>query len=306
MRALPIPAAIARAPFTTAQARAAGLDDDALRGRRFRRLFRGVYVLAGDVEYVTWLQAALLVLPGDAVISHTTALRLYGMRIGDAWPLHLSTRASTHTRLKGIVMHRRRGHMTTHTVHGLPVTSPERTLIDIATKVSFVERVQAIEWMINSRLTDFDTVLARAEAWHLDGVQRTRRTLTWVRDGVESPMESLVRLMIVFARLPEPLCNQNIRDSSGRFLARGDLVYGQYKIVAEYDGWHHERDGRQRQHDLVRREALEAAGWKVIVITSQDLKDKRAVVNRVHAALVARGYTGQPPRFNATWNSWFH
>ncbi len=277
-----------------------------MRGRRFRRLFRGVYVQADrDVPFAQWVAGALLVLPKDCVASHVTALRLYGMGVGPQWPLHFSTRTTTHTRLKGLVVHRRLGQLTAHTVHDLPVTSPERTLIDIATKVGFVELVQAAEWMIHAELTTLDDLAQRAQDWHLDGVRRMRRTIAWVREGAESPMESLVRLMIVFARLPEPACNLDIRDASERFIARGDLVYVQFKIVVEYDGWHHERDGRQRQRDLVRREALEAAGWRLIVVTSQDLKDKCAVVHRVHAALVARGYAGRAPHFNATWQLWF-
>lgn len=301
-----IPTVLSGAPFTTASARSAGVTDDVLRGQRFRRLFRGVYVLAEmEVEFVTWVRAALLVLPKDAVVSHVSALRLYGFDVGNRWPLHFSTRTSTHTRQRGITTHRRLGNLTPHHVRGLPVTSPDRTLIDIATKVRFVELVQAIEWMIHAKLTSLDMVASRAESWHLDGVRRVRRVLAWVREGAESPMETVLRLMIVFARLPEPLCNVDIRDSSGRFLARGDLVYVQFLVVVEYDGWQHERDGRQRQRDLVRREALEASGWRVIVVTSEDLKSKTTVVRRVHDALIARGYDGRPPQFNAMWQSWF-
>ena len=43
----------------------------------------------------------------------------------------------------------------------------------------------------------------------------------------------------------------------------------------------------------------------VIVVTSADMKDKREVVNRVHAALVLRGYAGPAPAFNIMWTRWF-
>jgi hypothetical protein len=303
---LAIPPWLSDGPFRVADAREAGLSEDVLRGSRFRRLLRGVYVRADrELDLLTWLRAALLVLPADAVVSHVTALHLYGLDLGPPWPLHFSTNGPTHTRHKGLRLHRRKGRLAPHERDGIPVTGPDRTLVDIATKVGFVERVQAIEWMLHRRLTTIDQLAAYAHARHLDGVRRVRRMIPVVREGVESPLETVVRLMIVFARLPEPECNVEIRTAGGRFVARGDLVLARWKVLVEYDGWQHERDGRQRQRDRERREQLEAEGWRVIVVTAEDLKNKREVVLRVHAALVQRGYTGPNPVFSIMWTRWF-
>lgn len=46
-------------------------------------------------------------------------------------------------------------------------------------------------------------------------------------------------------------------------------------------------------------------GWTVIVVLVEDLKDKRSVVHRVHEAMVAHGYAGPAPHFNAMWTKWF-
>jgi len=204
--------------------------------------------------------AALLVLPADAVASHLTALRIYGLDIGRDSSLHFSTNGSTHTRLKGVRVHRRCAQIGSRIRSGVVVTEPDRTLVDIATKVSFVELIQAADWMIHNKLTTLDSLTGYAMARHLDGVRRMRRALAYVREGSESPMETLIRLMIVFARLAEPACNQNIVDRDGRSLARGDLVYSKWKVLVEYDGIHHERDPWQRQKDRERREVLEAEG----------------------------------------------
>ena len=293
-------------PFTRAEAHRAGITDSMLRHRRFRPLFRGVYILASvELSMRIWCLAALRVAPADAVVSHLTALRLYGLEVGGPWPLHLSTRTTTHSRQRGIRTHQRKRRVESVVLGGMPVTSPERTLVDIATKVGLVQLVQACDWMIHRGHTTAERLAAFADTSHLDGVRRLRRVLGHVRSGAESPMETLVRLMIVFSRLPEPACNIDIVDSIGRFLARGDLVYSELKVLIEYDGWQHERDARQRQRDLVRREQLEAAGWRVIVITIADLTDKRAVIHRIHRALVDRGYAGRPPHFSVMWERWF-
>jgi very-short-patch-repair endonuclease len=293
-------------PLTVAQARALGITADVLRGPFYRRLFRGVY-LAVHVEltFRVWLQAVLLVVPADAVFSHLTALRIYGFAAREDGAFHVSTRTTTHSRHAGVTTHRRLARIPQRRCSGVPVTDPDRTIVDVATKVSWVELIQAAEFMIYEGLTTLDGLVEFAISQHLDGVLRTRRALVLIREGVESPMETLVRLMIVFARLPEPECNVNIRDAMGRFVARGDLVYTDLRVVVEYDGWYHERTAEQRRRDITRRERLEAAGWRVIVITSGDLEDKREIVHRVHRALIQRGYVGRAPILNTMWDTWF-
>ena len=301
-----IPRSLATGPFTVAQARAAGITADTLRGPSYRRLFRGVYIAAHvELTFWVWLHAVLLVAPADAVLSHVTALRVYGLAVRGDGSFHVSTRTTTHSRHAGITTHRRLGRIPHGRRSHLPVTSPDRTIVDIATKVTWIELIQTAEFMIHQGFTTLDRLAEFALTQHLDGVLRTRRALSLIREGVESPMETLLRLMIVFARLPEPACNVDIRDAAGQFVARGDLVYAAFCVVVEYDGWYHERTAEQRRRDISRRERLEGCGWRVIVITSGDLGDKREIVQRVHRALSQRGYTGRAPSLNTMWDQWF-
>lgn len=294
-------------PFTREQALAAGITDAMLRRRnRFRPLLRGVYVDVTDEPHLSvWLMAALLVSPPGSVISHLTALRWYGYELRALLPLHVSTRARTHSRQKDITTHRRNDRIESHERRGIPVTQPERTLVDLAYDVTVPELIQAIEWMMHRGLTTFDRLAAFALEHRLRGVRRVRAVMGFVRWGSESPMETRVRLMIRFAHLPEPTPNVVLRDDHDLFLARGDLVYERWKVLVEYDGLHHERDPRQRQRDIGRRERLERAGWRVIVITSADLRVPIQIVKRVHQALADRGYPGQSPVFSITWHQWF-
>jgi hypothetical protein len=294
-------------PFTREQALAAGVTDAMLRGRtRYRRLLRGVYIGAKvEVTLAQWLMAALIVAPRGSVVSHVTALRWYGYELGSVLPLHLSSRSAALSRQKELRTHRRRDRIGSRTVRGVPVTVPERTLIDLAYDVTVPELIQAIEWMMHRGLTTIDLLTAYAIEHHLRGVRRVRDVIGFVRDGSESPMETRVRLMIRFAHLPDPTPNVVLHDEHGLFLARGDLVYARWMVLVEYDGWHHERNARQRQRDIGRRERLERAGWTVIVVTSHDLAAPRAIVNRVHQALMRRGYAGPGPVFSITWDAWF-
>jgi hypothetical protein len=301
-----IPPALCDGPFRSATAVREGLPRTALRGHRFRRLFRDVYVFrAAVLSFTAWLHAARLVLPDDAVVSHSSAVRLYGFEPRDRSTLEFSTNTNAITRHASIRLHRRQGRLTPYVIDELPVTGPDRTFVDAATCLTFTELVQFGDWLLHHGHTTLDRLLTYAIERHLHGVRRARRALRFVREGVESPRETSVRLQLVFARLPEPECNVDILDATGRFLARGDMVYRRWKVLVEYDGWHHERDARQRQRDIGRRERLELNGWTVVVVTIGDFAHPREIAWRVYTALKAKGYAGQRPVTSVIWTRWF-
>lgn len=302
------PAALRGTPVTTREAAHHGVGRGSLAGPGWQQLFRGVFVTADtEVDVLMWLRAALRVLPPGTIISHTSAMRLYGLhpRTGRHSGWEFSTNGSVPTRLKDVRLHRRQRLLRPDCVDDLPVTGPERTFVDCALPLSFVELVQLGDHLVHTGRTTVDRLVEFALTQHLHGVRRARRTVAFVRSGVESPLETTVRLMLVLARLPEPECNAVILDRLGGFLARGDLVYRDHQILVEYDGWHHERDAGQRVRDISRRERLEADGWRVIVVTAGDLSHPREIVGRVHRALTSRGYTGPSPVMSTMWTAWF-
>lgn len=288
------------------EARRRGVGRGTLNGPQLRRVFRGVYVAADAPTTLRMLvEAALLQLPADAVASHSTAMRLRGIQTRHSVPLEFSTNSGSASTIPGIVVHRRRGRLTSYDLDGLPVTGPDRTFVDCAHRRPLPEVIQLGDHLLHTGQTDLATLTAYAMARHLHGVKRARRLLRHVRERVESPAETLVRLLLVWSYLPAPECNVDVLDADGRFVARGDLVLRRWHVVVEYDGWYHERDGRQRQRDILRRERLESLGWRVVVVTAEDLKRPESVPWRVHAALVQAGYVGGPPRTSIMWRTWF-
>ncbi|WP_370619025.1 DUF559 domain-containing protein [Mumia qirimensis] len=302
----PIPVVLREGPFTTATARAVGFRPQDLQGKRFRQLFRGVYVVTDlPMTFELLLRAALLLLPDDTIASHLTALRLWGLDVRRPLPLHFSTNTTAQVRRDGIRLHRRRGRLRAYVRERIACTGPDRTYVDCATIVNLVELVQAAEHLVHVGHTTPATLRTYLEQCHIDGVVRARRAFAYVRERAESPMETLVRLALVFARLPDPDCNPDLFDTGGRFVARGDLVYWRYLVIVEYDGAWHERSKKQRARDRTRREALEKLGWTIIVVLEDDLANKKAIVWRVYGALRDNGYDGPRPHFNAMWTRWF-
>lgn len=75
---------------------------------------------------------------------------------------------------------------------------------------------------------------------------------------------------------------------------RVDFLWPDHRVVVEYDGWIDHPLGNDR--DRRRRERLEALGYVVIVVRSDDLKDPDALAARVQLALTRQarelGLTG--------------
>jgi very-short-patch-repair endonuclease len=301
----PVPARLRTRPFTCAEASAYGVTAQMLRGKRFRRMLHGVYT-AVDVDLTPrmWAYAALLVLPQGSAIARTTALWLWGVEVGQPLPIHATGPHPNPVRHAGLRWHRRRRPVSLCRRDGLAVTTPELSFIESCLELGFVDRVIAGDWLLrlgHITLTELSTAVATSAA---HGVKRARRALAYVRERVDSPRETVLRLMLVLARLPEPQPNLRIGDRVD-FIARPDLVYVAYRVVVEYDGQHHWATEGQRERDIARREALEAAGWRVVVITRTGMRQPRDVAWRVYRALREGGYDGPQPRFDAVWMRWF-
>lgn len=293
-------------PFTLDSARPFGLTRKALGSRQFHRLFHGVYVRACvEMTLFSWIAAARLLLPVDAALSHVTAMWWHGVEIGSWWPLQFSTNSATRSKQNGIVVHRRRGKLSPRWYGQVLALGVDRTYVDCATQYTVTQLVQAGDALIHLRKTTREGLIEYANGVHIDGVRKARLALTFVCEGVESPMETLVRLMLIFARLPKPAPNKRIYDEFGRFVARCDLVYEAYQVIVEYDGMWHRKSRRKRRADRGRIAALEALGWTVIVLTAEDMGETRAIVRRVYRELVKNGYDGPSPHLNIMWQKWF-
>lgn len=316
-------------PFTREQAFTAGITAKQLEGPRFERIFRGVYIETGlktrshttngaqrqsqtlanpshgiypGHSLHTRAAAALLLAPPDALISHTTALAIYGLDLPGKRCIHVSTNEGWVTRVDGIKGHRRIYDISRRHLAGLSITGPERTLVDVASIRSLPWVVAAGDFLLQKRLTKTDLLSEYAQLRHLHGVQRLREAMKWIRHGAESPMESVTRLLIQMAGLPEPATQFEVFDQR-TFVARVDLAYISWKIAIEYDGKWHERSSEQRAYDRDRREKLERLGWHVVTIYESDLDEVTKVPLRVFEALRSRSYRGASPTFGATWRT---
>lgn len=162
-------------------------------------------------------------------------------------------------------------------IAGVRVTTALRTALDLARFLPRARAVVAVDRLLHLGLVDgpdlAELVDQRAGC---RGRPAARRVIGLMDPGAESPQETLMRLAWIGAGRPRPACNLVVRDRSGRFVGRVDLIDQAHGVVGEYDGALH-ADGARRSRDAARQEELEDLGCVVVRATSVDIdQDGRA------------------------------
>jgi very-short-patch-repair endonuclease len=127
-----------------------------------------------------------------------------------------------------------------------------------------------------------------ATAWRgRPGASRLAWATTRIRVGVDSRPETLLRLLLVGARLPEPVVNHPVAVRAGLVL-HPDLAYPDRRLALEYEGRDHLTDPDVAEVDIERRELFAEASWRTIRVTAPQLFIHRdALVARVRRHLRA-------------------
>lgn len=275
-----------------------------LQGPRYRQVLHGVHVAAAvPASAQLSYDAARLLLPG-AVASHHLAAELLGAPVPACDVVHMAVRRPGRaTAVLGLLVHRIDPGTPLTCVDGRWTTGTAVTFLGLAAYLGMVDLVVLGDAVVRSGRTTAAELVMAAASTRGRGVRLARVAAALVRAGVDSPMETRLRLLLVLARLPEPAVNVVALAADGSWLARPDLVFRAERVLVEYDGRHHRDRAGQWERDLRRRERLESHGWRVIVVTAQQLyRDPAGVVRRVAAALRERG-TDVHPTYGPLWRA---
>ncbi|WP_341254738.1 hypothetical protein [uncultured Dietzia sp.] len=213
------------------------------------RVRHGVYALASDVptgpdqaEAILEMRsraAAGSISPGTAM-SHTSALVLHGL------PVHgMDTRRVTTTRHRPGSGSRRRKSSICHNldladvvteVDGIPVTTPARTIVDVARSSPFTGAVCAADEALRRKLcSPGDLAFELEAAAGRVGVARARAVVAFADPGAQSVLESVSRVTISRAGLPMPQLQREFifPDGTSTFV---DMYWEEWGLVGEADG----------------------------------------------------------------------
>jgi hypothetical protein len=241
-------------------------------------------------DLVARCEALRVALPELVAFSGETSIALWEGVVGSDESLEVTIPAGAHPVRRVGVRARRRDLVAGDVldIHGLPLTSPGRTFVDVAERLSVPNLVAVGDDFLRRRLcTRADIVAVIGRSAGQRGLQAAKRAAALLDARAESPRESLTRALIAEACLPPPTPQIEIYDSVGRFIARGDLVYEDLKIVIEYDGYHHLTLEGQRR-DARRREELGLEHWLIVTVVPADIHRPQQLIAKVLRALRAR------------------
>lgn len=285
-----------------------GVSRARLRANRVQHPFTGVSAVGLDLHDVhdRCVAYAPLLRTGDA-FSHCTAAALYGVPLPSSLspaPLHvLSPIPASRARTAGVVGHRRTRPYAVESVRGLPVVSPVVAWLQLAQLVDRGDLTAAGDFMVTGRRLGYGHLeplasIRELRAALLSGeVRRGRTAAAWalerIRRGADSRPETLLRLLIVAAGLPEPVVAAPVRMADGA-VWHPDLAYPRRRIAIEYQGAPH-WDQHVWKRDTERRERFEDLGWRAFFVTSSDLfRDPEPFLARLRRSLDPRNNTDPP------------
>lgn len=252
----PLPMSIANVPFTLDSALRYGVSVRRTRASDLRIPSRSIRV-PKNADFTLFDSCrALTAATPHAVITHLTAARLYGFylpwRFREQGEFDLAKWAGqARPRRKNV--HGREMKWNPRDIGelaGVPITSEQRTLLDIAPLLSVDELVAIADQLVCEHHRSFGyqkypTVsLATLRTYIAQnrnhrGVRKLDEAIKLVEVGSDSPKETELRLLIGRWQLPLFSHNVEIRNPAGEGKVGPDLACEEYKTCAEYDGEHH-------------------------------------------------------------------
>jgi len=224
--------------------------------------------------------AAVLWAGPDACVSHTTAGALWALDGVVSRRTEITLPSSTDRRSSLVTVHWSAfAHADRREVHGIPITSVTRTLIDLAGVVSARDLELALEDAFRRKLTSPKVVGRRAA--ELGGSGRAgcaRLRLLLEARGECAPTGSAAE--VAFERLlrrgglPSPVRQHPITHADRTI--RVDFAYPDRRLAIEFDSlrWH---SGRARlDNDAERRNLLRAARWELLTVTYTMVRERPA------------------------------
>lgn len=261
-----------------------------LRGPRFARLFPDTYVEATDEPVDLRLRsiAAYRYVEGRGVLSGYSAAELLGASCGlPGAPAEVTVPGGGQRSHPGLLVRRDRlapGEIVG--VGSVRCTFPPRTAWDLARRGPLVERIVGVD------------TLARAKGFHPDlllnyaarfpgarGCDRIPEVLTHADRCSGSPMETRLRMLLVFAGLPRPCSQWVVQDPMARRAVWLDLAYPEHRVGIEYEGEDHV-DPRRVRRDTGRATDLVDLGWRIYRYTKDDYHGRPdTIVAQIERAL---------------------
>ncbi|HEX6286249.1 MAG TPA: hypothetical protein VFZ80_02100 [Acidimicrobiia bacterium] len=228
---------------------------------------RGVWYL--NVTPATWrteVLAATLTSGRHAVASHRTAGAIYQLDGIYGRILEVTVPYSNQPAPPGVILHRTRRSIAPTSFESLIVTSPARTLLDLAAFLPDRVLEKAMASAFRKRLTtpdEFDSTIGRLGGRGVGGTRRARRVLRAVANDLSGSVAEVdLAQLIRDAPIPSPVQQLRVELPGGRH-AYPDFAWPDRMRIAEVDGLETHASQDQLASDLDRQNQLLDLGWEI-------------------------------------------
>ena len=282
--------------------RARGLGDRAIAFRvqsgRLHPLHVGVFAVGHPaVPLEGRFVAALKACGPAAVLSHYSAGVLWRLVEWDGRLVEVTIPGTAPRAHGGVYVHRslRLGEEDIGLRHGIAVTSPERTLVDLAGVLGPTRLRRAVREAQALRLATIPEILAAQQrAGRRRGARKLRGIVATGPAPTRTVLEDVVLDLLVGGGLEHPEVNVPLRIDGRRVVP--DFRWPAQRLVVEADGaaWHDHK--LAREDDAGRQALLEAHGERVVRVTwAQAVARSAETLTRLRAAGAPASVVGFPP-----------
>jgi hypothetical protein len=252
---------------------------------RWHRIHAGVFVVNGaPVTHAQRLTAACLAVGPDATASHRAAAWVWGYDGFDRpGPLEVTFEEGRGPLPEGVIRHRtRRFDPVDRTVHnGIPVTTRERTLIDLGAVV----RPFLVDIALQSYLrsggtrTKLDARLDAIGGRGGRGVGTMRRVLRSQLEGrpLGSVLEVMFKWLLERHGIERPVAQYEVRLPDGSSVVL-DFAWPHYKAAVDVHGFAKHRSRQVFEGDFSRMPELERLGWRYRPYTYKQVAHRESLV----------------------------
>lgn len=256
---------------------------------RLRAVHRGVYMVGPEIGPHQREMAAFLACGAESWLGYWTAAAVWELTaVPPTRPVAIITRRDLRLNDPGIRVYRASALHDDEVTEkeGLPLTTPARTLLDLASAADADEVERALHRAI-PRLVDPGAIEALLHRYSRRQGRRLLRTLldsgavlTVTRSEAERAFLRLLRS----GNLPLPETNVILLGYEV------DCLWRNERLVVEVDGRAFHSDARSFEGDRDRDTALVAAGYRVMRVTWKQIQQKpRPLIARIAAALAQTG-----------------
>jgi predicted transcriptional regulator of viral defense system len=246
---------------------------------RLHRVHHGVYAVGHTVLTVNGRRMAAVLAGGPgAVLSHASAAALWEIRPSAAARIDVSVRTpGGRAKRPGLRIHRtptlRADEITEH--QGIRVTTPARTLLDLAATLSRRALERALDEAEIHGLYDLRALEAIVNAHRQErGAAKLRQALDLDGDPAltKSELEELMLALCHEHGLPRPQVNEDVAG------LEVDFVFADQRLAVEADSWTYHRTRRAFERDRERDAILARAGYRTLRFTHRQLTLRPAEV----------------------------